>query len=60
MTDNKTVNEPQTDADEEEDVEGNNMWVASTVASDLARSRSKDLEREAKQHRRAKEAKQGR
>lgn len=52
----KTTQEPRPDSEDEQDVEGHNMWIASTVASDLARDRTKDLEREAKEHRRAKEA----
>ena len=57
---NDTTKKPGPSTDEPtnvEDVEGHNMWIGATVASDLARSRSKELEREARDHRRAKEAK---
>ena len=40
-----------------EDVEGHNMWIGPTVSRDLARNHSKELERQAKERQRAKEAK---
>jgi hypothetical protein len=57
MTDNKGVPQPQSDQDEEKDVEGHNMWISPTINSDMARNRSKDVEREARERNRAKEAK---
>jgi hypothetical protein len=47
-------NEPATD---EQDVEGHNMWIGPTVSRDLARNRSKELERAARDRQRAKDAK---
>lgn len=41
---------------EELDVEGHDMWINPTVNADMARDRSKELEREAREHNRAKEA----
>jgi hypothetical protein len=42
---------------EPEDVEGNSFLIGSTVSSDLARGRSREVERQAREHARAKEAK---
>ena len=44
-------------AQDEQDVEGHNMWIGPTVMGDLVRDRSKELERQAKEHRRAKGSK---
>jgi hypothetical protein len=44
-------------ADEAEDVEGNSLLIGSTMSGDLARIRSREVEREAREHARAKEAK---
>jgi hypothetical protein len=57
MTDDKGVTQPTGEPDEEKDVEGHNMWINPTITSDMARNRSKDLEREARERNRAKEAK---
>lgn len=57
MTDNKGTAQPQGEQDEEKDVEGHNMWINPTINSDMARNRSKDIEREARERNRAKEAK---
>lgn len=59
MTDDKQTEAPEVEEQEEQDVEGHNMWVGSTVAADLARNRSKELEKEAREHRRAQENKKG-
>jgi len=48
---------PEVQPADEQDVEGNNMYINPTISSDLARSRSRDLEREARERNRAKEAK---
>ena len=37
------------------DVEGHNMWVHPTVSGNLAESRSRDLERQAREHQRQQE-----
>jgi hypothetical protein len=42
---------------DEQDVEGHNMWIGPTVMNDLARQRTKELERQAREHQRAKEGK---
>ena len=57
MTKDTSSPRPKADPGEEQDVEGHNMWIGSTMSSDLARSRSKELEKEARDRRRAKEAK---
>jgi hypothetical protein len=59
MTDNKATTEPEPQPTDEQDVEGHNMWIGPSIATDMARSRSKDLERAAKERNRAKEAKKG-
>lgn len=57
MTDKKGASKPQGQPDDENDVEGHNMWINPTMSSDMARNRSKDLEKEARERNRAKEAK---
>jgi len=57
MTDNKGLPRPDDDSADEQDVEGHNMWISSGMSSDLAYSRSKELEKEARERKRAKEAK---
>lgn len=60
MTENKGTQPTEVEtADDEQDVEGHNMWISSTVSSDLARNHSKELEKAAKERNRAKEAKKG-
>jgi hypothetical protein len=56
MTDDKGTDQPQEQPADEQDVEGH-MWVNPGLQHDLARSRMKDLEREARERNRAKEAK---
>jgi len=56
MTENKGKPQPEAKADDE-DVEGNSMWISPTISSDMARIRSRELEKEAREHQRAKEAK---
>lgn len=58
MTENKGTDRRDIEADDE-DVEGNNMWISPTMSSDLARNRNKEVERAAKERSRAKEAKRG-
>jgi len=43
----------------DEDTEGNSLLIGATMTGDLARIRSRELEREAREHARAKEAKKG-
>ena len=57
MTDNKSTPQPDPASTDEKDVEGHNMWIGPTIATDMARNRSKELEREAKERNRAKESK---
>ena len=57
MTENKGKETPQAQPADDEDVEGHSMMINPTIASDLARVRSKELQREAREHDRAKEAK---
>ncbi len=57
MTENKAKPQPETQPDDEQDVEGHSMYINPGLASDLARNRSKDLDREIRERNRAKEAK---
>ena len=56
MTENKGKEAPQGQPAEDDDVEGH-MMIDPMVARDLARRHRKDLEREARDQHRAKEAK---
>ena len=57
MTDNKNADQPIEQPNDEQDVEGHNMWINPTLNSDMARNRSKELEKEARDRNRAKDAK---
>ena len=57
MTENKGKETPRAEPADDQDVEGHNMMIHPTIAGDLARVRSKELEREARERNRAKEAK---
>ena len=57
MTDNKGTDQPQGQPEDEQDVEGHNMWIDPGSSRDLANSRNKDLERAARERNRAKDAK---
>jgi hypothetical protein len=46
----KTPEEP------EQDVEGHNLWISPSTGRDLARGRNADIERQARERQRAKEA----
>ena len=56
MTENKGKESPQNHPAEDDDVEGH-MMINPTLANDVARVRSKDIDRAAQQRNRAKEAK---
>ncbi len=56
MTENKGKETPQGQPADEDDVEGH-MMIHPTIAGDLARVRSKDVERQARENNRSKEAK---
>ena len=56
MTENKGKETPQNRPAEDDGVEGH-MMINPTLASDVARVRSKDIDRAAQQRNRAKEAK---
>lgn len=58
MTENKGTPRPDSESTDEKDVEGHNMWLGPNVAADLARSRSKEVEREARDRKHAKEARE--
>ena len=56
----KKQQDPNPSSDERansEDVEGHNMWIGPTVSRDLARNHSKELERQARDRQRSKDAK---
>jgi hypothetical protein len=57
MSENKTGQTPEQPTDEL-DVEGHSMMLNPTIASDMARIRSREFEREARQRALVKEAKQ--
>lgn len=57
MTENKESTRPKVEPEDEQDVEGNSLVIGSAMSADLARNRSRDLEREARERARAKEAK---
>ena len=57
MTDDKSTRQPDSEPADEQDVEGHNMWMDPTLFVDLARNRSKELEKEARERNRAKEVK---
>lgn len=56
MTEKKTTQETPQPADEQ-DVEGHGMFLDPTLARDVARLRSRDIDREVRDRNRAKEAK---
>lgn len=57
MTENKSKADPQAEPADDQDVEGHSMMINPTLAGDMARVRSKDVERAARERSRAKEAK---
>jgi hypothetical protein len=56
MTQDKGKADPQAQPTDEQDVEGH-MMINPTIAGDVARARSKDLDRAVRERNRAKEAK---
>ena len=58
MTEKKgtTGDQPQP-SDEDQDVEGHNLWMNPSASREMINSRSRDMEREARERQRAKEAK---
>ena len=56
MTENKGKQTPQGQPNDDDDVEGH-MMINPTLAGDVARVRSKDIDRAAQERSRAKEAK---
>ena len=56
MTENKGKTQPENQPDDE-DVKGNSMFLNPSLASDMARNRSKDIEKEVRERNRAKDAK---
>ena len=57
MTENKGKATPAAEPADDQDVEGHTMMINPTLASDVARVRSKDVERAAQQRNRSKDAK---
>ena len=58
MTENKSQPGAEREPTDEQDVEGHSMMLDPNLARDVARSRSKDVDREVRERNRAKEAKQ--
>ena len=57
MTDDKAKPQPESPPADDQDVEGHNMMINPTLAGELARARSRDIDREVKERNRSKEAK---
>jgi hypothetical protein len=57
MTKDKKPTSRDVEAEETEDVEGNSFLIGASMAGDLARIRSREVERSVREHARAKEAK---
>lgn len=57
MSDNKGKADPPAQPADEQDVEGHSMMINPTLAGDVARVRSKDIDRAVRERNRAKEAK---
>ena len=58
MTENKAEAQPENQPENEQDVEGHSMYINPGLAADLARSRSKELDREVRERNHAKETKE--
>ena len=58
MKDSKSRSEAEREPADEQDVEGHSMMLDPNLARDLARSHSKDLDRQVRERKHAKEAKQ--
>jgi hypothetical protein len=52
----QTPRPPTEPAGADQDTEGHNLWIDPRMSRDLATSRSKDLEREARERQRARES----
>jgi hypothetical protein len=57
MTLEKDPTPRDAEASDAEDVEGNSFYIGSAMLADMARLRSREIEREARERARAKEAK---
>ena len=56
MTDESTIKGDELpETGQVDDTEGHNMWVHPTVSGNLAESRSRDLDRQAREHQRQQE-----
>lgn len=55
MSEDRTRANQEPPPEEEQDTEGHNVWINPTLSRDLATSRSRDVEREARDRQRAKE-----
>jgi hypothetical protein len=56
MTEDRTKADEKPAETPEQDTEGHGMWISPTLSRDLATSRSRDIEREARERQRAKES----
>jgi redox-sensitive bicupin YhaK (pirin superfamily) len=57
MTENKNQENDQSRPEQEGDVEGHNLWLNPSASREMTSSRTRDIEREARERQRAKEAK---
>lgn len=57
MEQNKGTDQPEPAEQDEDDVEGHNLWMNPSASREMTASRSRDIEREARDRQRAKEAK---
>jgi hypothetical protein len=56
----KAADRPDLPKDDGDDTEGHNLWISPSVSREMANSRSRDIEREARERQRAKEARERR
>ena len=56
----KTAEQPQPAEQDENDVEGHNLWVNPSASREMTNGRNREIERETRERQRAKEAKGGR
>jgi hypothetical protein len=56
MPEHEKTPQPPAESQDEQDVEGNSLLVGSSISTDLARGHRRDLEQQARERSRAKEA----
>ena len=56
MPEHEKTTQPPADPKDEQDVEGNTLLIGTSISADLARGHRRDLEQQARERSRAKEA----